>query len=270
MNSPAIVSGTKVVGSNLAQPPAEIHLPQLTMQACALAKQSVAHAIDGLINGSQSSLQGVRTCEEKLDDLDRELDEHMAETITRVTPAQARELLACMKLMLDLERVGDLIASFAERTAIIRNRIDMEDVEQLTRMACLVENMLTQMAQAFEQRNVDQALRVLRSDAEIDRLRNLLLVRHTEHNEGLKIGQESLHVLWAIPSAIFSGPKTSQWSSSFWTGWPNAKAPESNLRHTSAESVLPFRTAVSNQSSGAATLSSSFLLSSPGILKKTI
>jgi phosphate transport system protein len=195
MNSPAIVSGTNVVGSNLAQPPAEIRLPQLTMQACALAKQSVAHAIDGLINGSQASLQGVRTCEEKLDDLDRELDEHMAETITRVTPAQARELLACMKLMLDLERVGDLIASFAERSAIVRNRIDMEDVEQLTRMACMLENMLAQIAQAFEQRNVDQALHVLRSDAEIDRLRNLLLVRHTEHNQGLKIGQESLHVL---------------------------------------------------------------------------
>jgi phosphate transport system protein len=190
MNSPVVV-----IGTNPPQPPAEIHLPQLTMQACALAKQSVAHAIDGLINGSQASLQGVRACEEKLDDLDRELDEHMAETITRVTPAQARELLACMKLMLDLERVGDLIASFAERSAIVRNRIDMEDVEQLTRMACLVENMLDQMSQAFEQRNVDQALHVLRSDAEIDRLRNLLLVRHTEPNEGLKIGQESLHVL---------------------------------------------------------------------------
>jgi len=178
-----------------AQPPTESHLPQLTMQACALAKQSVAHAIDGLINGSPASLQGVRTCEEKLDDLDRELDEQMAETITRVTPAQARELLACLKLMIDLERVGDLIASFAERSAIVRNRIEMEDVEQLTRMACLLENMLVQMAQAFEQRNVDQALHVLRSDAEIDRLRNLMLVRHTEHHEGLRAGQESLHVL---------------------------------------------------------------------------
>ena len=154
------------------------------MQACALARQSVAHAIDGLINGTPASLQGVRTCEEKLDDLDRELDERMAETITRVTPAQARELLACLKLMLDLERVGDLVASFAERSSIVRNRIEMEDVEQLTRMACLLENMLVQMAQAFEQRNVDQALHVLRSDAEIDRLRNLLLVRQRSTMNG--------------------------------------------------------------------------------------
>jgi phosphate uptake regulator len=67
-------------------------------------------------------------------------------------------------------------------------------VEQLTRMACLVENMLAQIGRAFNTRDVDQALRVLRTDAEIDRLRNLLVVRHTENAEGLK-GQESLHVL---------------------------------------------------------------------------
>src|SRR5882672_5734381 len=131
-----------VVSTNLPQPPTEPYLPQLTMQACALAKRAVAHAIDGLINGSPASLQRVRACEEKLDDLDRVLDEHMAETITRVTPAQARELLACLKLMIDLERVGDLVASFAERSAIVRNRIEMDDIEQLTKMGCLLENML--------------------------------------------------------------------------------------------------------------------------------
>jgi phosphate transport system protein len=164
------------------------------MQACALAKESVSHAIDGLINGSALALQAVRNCEEKLDSLDRELDERLATAITQVTPQQARELLACMKLMLDLERIGDLVASFAERSAIVRNRIDMDDVEQLTKMACLVENMLSLMSVAFRARNIDKALQVLRMDSDIDRLRNLLLVRHTENAEGLK-GLESLHVL---------------------------------------------------------------------------
>jgi phosphate uptake regulator len=41
---------------------------------------------------------------------------------------------------------------------------------------------------------VDQAIRVLRTDSEVDRLRNLIVVRHTENAEGLK-GMESLHVL---------------------------------------------------------------------------
>ena len=54
--------------------------------------------------------------------------------------------------------------------------------------------MLIESSQAFSERNVDHALNVLRADSEMDRLRNLLLVRHTENPEGLR-GQQSLHVL---------------------------------------------------------------------------
>lgn len=70
----------------------------------------------------------------------------------------------------------------------------MEDVDQLTRMACTLENMLEQISKAFSSCNVEQAIQVLRRDAQVDRLRNLLLVRHTDNPEGLK-GRESLHVL---------------------------------------------------------------------------
>jgi phosphate transport system protein len=176
------------------EPSGQTHLVDLAMRACAAAHEAVSHALDGLINGSQAALIAVRKCEEQLDGMDREMDEAMAIVITQVTPPEARELLACMKLMLDLERIGDLVASFAERSAIVRNRIEMEDVNQLTRMGCLLENMLGAMARAFASRNMEEALRVLRTDAEIDRLRNLIVVRHTENTEGIK-GPESLHVL---------------------------------------------------------------------------
>ncbi len=191
MNSPAIVF--------LPESSGRPDLVELTMEACKVAKNAASGAIDGLIHGSATALQAVRDCEEKLDDLDRELDQQLADAITQVTPAQARELLACMKLMLDLERVGDLIARFAERASIIKNRLDMEDIGHLTKMACLLENMLDQMFSAFKQRDVNQAVRVLRSDSEMDRLRNLLVVRHTEDSSALR--QESLHVL-AMATAL--------------------------------------------------------------------
>lgn len=182
------------------QASAQSQLVELTVSAFSLAKDEVSHAIDGLINGSQLALLAVRKCEERLDSLDREMDQELATVITQVTPLQARELLACMKLMIDLERLGDLVASFAERSAIVRNRIDMDDIEQLTRMSCLLENMLAIMIKAFAARNIQQALQVLRTDSEIDRLRNLIVVRHTEDAEGLK-GPESLHVL-AMANAL--------------------------------------------------------------------
>lgn len=179
-------------------------LLSITREAFFTAKSAVSHAIDGLVNGSHAAFRVVKECEERLDGFDRELDQRLAPAITQVNVSQAQELLACMKLMVDLERTGDLIAAFAERSSIVRNRIDMEDLECLTRMACLLENMLIQAQQAFCDRNVDQALKVLRTDSEMDRFRNLLLVRHTENPEGLK-GQESLHVLLMATSLERAG-----------------------------------------------------------------
>jgi phosphate transport system protein len=166
----------------------------ITQEAFAAAKSAVSHAIDGLVNGSAPSLRAVKACEEQLDNFDRELDQRLAPAITQVSAKQAQELLACMKLMIDLERTGDLVAAFAERASIVRNRIEMQDIEYLTRMACLLENMLIQARQSFCERDVEKALKVLRADSEMDRFRNLILVRHTEGPDGLP-GRESLHVL---------------------------------------------------------------------------
>ncbi|MBZ5523944.1 MAG: hypothetical protein LAP21_17040 [Acidobacteriia bacterium] len=171
------------------------NLVELTLQACEVARSAASQAVDGLLQGSERALQEVRKCEERLDDLDRELDQRLAPVITRITPEGAHELLACMKVVLDLERIGDLIVSFTERAVLVHNRIDMEDVNALTRMACVLENMLDQASKAFVGRSVDQALNVLRTDAEMDRLRSLLMVRHTESSEGLR-GEESLQVLF--------------------------------------------------------------------------
>jgi phosphate transport system protein len=177
-------------------PNAEVlSLVELTMQACASAKASVSHSLDSLVQGDRPALEAVRECEEKLDQMDRELDQRLVSVIALVGTAEVRELLACMKVMLDLERIGDLVLSFAERAAIVRNRLEMQDLGQLTNMACMLENMLNQAAKAFTARDVTQALNVIRSDSEIDRLRNLLLIRHTENTESLPV-QESLHVLF--------------------------------------------------------------------------
>ena len=69
------------------QSSAQTHLVDLTLSACSLAKDEVTHAIDGLINGSQLALMAVRKCEERLDSMDREMDEELATVITQVKPA---------------------------------------------------------------------------------------------------------------------------------------------------------------------------------------
>ena len=164
----------------------------LTREACHLTQVAVAEATNSLAKGSRESFQAVKEAEEKLDFLDREIDKSVTATITTVSPDQARELLACMKLMIDLERIGDLTLSFTVRAEAVRDRLEMEDVSQLIKMGSILEKMLGDILQAFLNRDLECAVGVLRADSEIDRLRNLLVIAHLEHASG----PESIQVIF--------------------------------------------------------------------------
>src|SRR5438445_296555 len=166
----------------------------LTLNACQLAESAVSHAVNGLVDGSSQAFTLVRKCEEQLDQFDHDIDEGVTQAVAGVSTANARQLLACMKLMIDLERIGDLVLSFSERAAVVRTRIEMDDLEALTKMASILESMLRDAREAFTHRDIDLALDVLRRDAEIDRFRNLIVIRHTEASDAIK-GPESLHVI---------------------------------------------------------------------------
>jgi phosphate transport system protein len=112
-----------------------------------------------------------------------EIDAGVTETITRVSGPQARELLACMKIMIGVERIGDLLLSFASSAQAVGGRLDPQDMRDLTRMATVLEKMLADVGTAFSTRDVKKAVDVLRADAEMDRLRNLIFLRHIENPE---------------------------------------------------------------------------------------
>ena len=62
-------------------------------------------------------------------------------------------------------------------------------------MATRVEKMLADSETAFRERSLDYAVAVLRADAELDRLRNLIFVRHLDPSESSP-RQESFHVVF--------------------------------------------------------------------------
>ncbi len=175
-------------------PPEHVQAVAMTLRACQIAKSAVANAADALNSGDSALFDAVTACERELDDLDRDLDERIAVAVTQASPAQARDLLACMKLMTDLERIGDLVSSFAARARAVGTQLEMQDVSELLKMATVLEQMLVTVYHAFSKRDLELAVAVLRADAEIDRLRNLIYIRHVEGGEG--VAQESLQVLF--------------------------------------------------------------------------
>jgi len=179
----------------------------LTLKAIQLAKSAVAHAIDGLAQKSSAPFLAVNKCEQELDRLDREVDDRVTHAVIRASAPEAGELLACMKFMIDLERIGDLVSSFGGCAQAIGARIEMDDVKDLIRMATVLEQMLVDIHDAFSTRNLDRVISVLRADAVIDRIRNLVFIRHVENQEGTA-GPEGIHVLFMAQALERAGDHT--------------------------------------------------------------
>jgi len=175
-----------------------------TIEACRVAKEAAGAAAEGIATGSSPLLNTLRDRERELDNLDMEIDAGVTSAITQVTETQARELLACMKVMIGLERIGDLLLSFAGSAQAAGSRLDPQDTRDLTHMATVLEKMLTDVGTAFSSRDVKKAIDVLRADAEMDRLRNLIFLRHIENPENVQ-RQASLQVIFMTQSLERAG-----------------------------------------------------------------
>jgi phosphate transport system protein len=187
-----------------AAEPSHQHLLRRTAEACAVAKEAAAAAAEGIATGSTALLNSIRQRERELDTFDMEIDSGVTTIITEVGPAEARELLACMKFMIGLERIGDLLLSFANSAQAAAARLDPQDTRDLTQMATILEKMLTDVGTAFCERDVNKAVDVLRADAEMDRLRNLIFLRHIENPENVA-RQASLQVTFMTQSLERAG-----------------------------------------------------------------
>jgi phosphate transport system protein len=189
---------------NTAPEPAHGRLVRLTVRACKLAQEAAGAAAEGIATGSTALLNSLRQREKELDKLDMEIDDGVTEAITQVSAQESRELLACMKFMIGLERIGDLLLSFANSAHAAGARLDPQDVRELTQMATVLEKMLTDVGDSFSTRDVKKAIDVLRADAEMDRLRNLIFLRHIENPENIA-RQASLQVIFMTQSLERAG-----------------------------------------------------------------
>src|ERR1700739_889264 len=129
-------------------------LSALVVRGCLIARDSVFNIRDFLGTGSRMAFLAIKECEKELDQIERRIDEELPEAITRVGEAKARQLLACLKFITDLERIGDLAYSAAMHLQSRREKLPALDARQLVEMASLLCSMLEQVHQGFVHREV--------------------------------------------------------------------------------------------------------------------
>ena len=169
---------------------------QRTLKAVEIAKLAAGAAAEGIATGSAESLERIRTYEDELDNVDRDLNNAVTSAVTHEKDEKStRELLACLKFIIELERIGDLLLNFSNRATAIAKRLDGIDIKDLTMMASILEKMLGDVYLAFSKRDLQKTLDILRADGELDRIRNLVFIRHVENRENA-LRQESFHVVF--------------------------------------------------------------------------
>ena len=171
-------------------------LTAMVVRGCLIARDSVFNVRDFLADGSRLAFLAIKDCEKELDQIERKIDEQLPEAITRVTEAKARELLACLKFITDLERIGDLSYNSVMQLQSRREKLPAADSRQLVEMASLLYEMLEQIHQGFLKRDVSQAQSVLQSDPEVDRLCHSLFHRHLAEANSPS-GQKNFDILLA-------------------------------------------------------------------------
>jgi phosphate transport system protein len=170
-------------------------IPGRTQQAYVLTQEAAGALADLFVSKAKARLEMVELAEQELDRIDREIDSVVAAAVTECDQEQARELLTCMKMVIDLERICDLLASVAASVVTLGDRLQAEDAGELIRMATLLEHMLAETHGGFAERDLDRALAALRMDSEVDRLRSRMMIRHLER-AAMEGPHNGVHVLF--------------------------------------------------------------------------
>jgi phosphate transport system protein len=159
-------------------PLADDELTAMVTKACLIARDAVFNVRDFIGTNSRMAFLAIKDCEKELDQIERKIDEQLPGAITRVGEAKARQLLACLKFITDLERIGDLAYSAVMQLQNRRDDLPDLDQRQLCEMATRLCTMLEQVHQGFLERDVVRARAILQSDPEIDRICHALFRRH--------------------------------------------------------------------------------------------
>src|SRR5262245_35909219 len=137
-------------------------LKQALLEMGALVESSIHTAVQALVERDDRLARRVIEDEALINKMELDLDARVTRLLALNQPVAGdlRLLVMCLKITTDLERMGDLAVSVAERS-ISLNKLSSAKLGQpmidTPRMAALVEDMIHRTLDAFVKRDADLA-----------------------------------------------------------------------------------------------------------------
>jgi len=181
---PAPANGTRGRRGGAARRGSPQHrLMKMALGAFLVAKDAVGNLREALVRPSGLAFLAIKDCEKELDQLERAIDEEIPRALAQVSEQDAREILASLKLIIDLERIGDLVLWVAMRLQRSHPRLPKPDAQLLTEMAQVVEAQLGQLYQGFLERDLEPARGAVQADSRLDAMRHSAFHRHLQSKD---------------------------------------------------------------------------------------
>jgi len=137
-----------------------------------LVQQQMEQAVTAFITSDQSLAEKILQQDETVNSLEMEIDHDCIEVIAKRQPTaiDLRMLISVIKVITDLERIGDE----AGRIAKMAIRLDATDYyhdqyHELNHLVDMVKGMLSGSLDAFARMDVDGVAKITRKDEKVDR-----------------------------------------------------------------------------------------------------
>jgi phosphate transport system protein len=163
------------------------------------AEAAIDGALIALSRRDNALAETVVGGDKAIDDLEDVLEKKVVEIIALRAPLadDLREIIAALKIIGVVERIGDYAKNIAKRVPLITNRTSQEPLALLPAMGQIAREMVKDALDAFAARDAAKALRVMERDRAVDDFYNSIFrTMVTFMMENPKTISESAHILF--------------------------------------------------------------------------
>ena len=146
----------------------KLHVEMIQMGA--LCEDAISAAAEALIHSDAALAAAAEEAEREIDQKEREVENLCLKLLLQQQPVarDLREISAALKMISDLERIGDQAADIAEMTSYVH--LPQGRSSHIADMARAVINMVTDSVDSFVKRDLQLARQVCAADDRVDDL----------------------------------------------------------------------------------------------------
>ena len=144
---------------------------EMTAMAAA-AQEAIDVVTESLTTGDEPTAHRAIEIEGSLDQMERDIEDHCLRLLLRQQPVarDLRTISTAMKMVTDLQRIGDQAANIAEISILLSQGERIRVPEDITQMSRRAGVMVNQAIAAYTERDLETAAAVVNLDDEVDDL----------------------------------------------------------------------------------------------------